>query len=99
VPRVPAAVFSALAEAWRAAGAPARGWLAPCVETEAGVRFGHPVVLGRALAAELKDFPPAASLRELRNRASPWLRVLVSSGTILEDLDTPDDLARLRSTP
>ena len=95
VPLVPPEVFVALAQAWRAAGEPARGWLAPCV-TRAGVRqFGHPVVVGRDLVARLavtgKDLP----LSSLRATADPLLAVEVESLRILDDLDTPADLERL----
>jgi CTP:molybdopterin cytidylyltransferase MocA len=95
VPLVPARVFSALAAAWQAAGAPARGWLAPCVAVGGSRRFGHPVVLGRdlvgLLAAARKDLPISA----LRAEADPLLAVEVESLRILDDLDTPADRDRL----
>lgn len=66
------------------------------------VRFGHPIVIGSALAAELaraldqpgfdwNGFPLSA----LRDRAKPLLSVRVAHRAILDDLDTPADLARL----
>jgi CTP:molybdopterin cytidylyltransferase MocA len=95
VPRVPAEVFAGLAHAWGEHGAPARGWLAPFHGEGAARRFGHPVVLGRALLEELKGFPPDRPLHALRASAEPLLGLAVASERILEDLDTPADLARL----
>lgn len=96
VPRVPERVFRALLEVWRGAGSPPGGWLAP----RHGERHGHPIVAGRALLLELADVlahDPAASLRDLRRRADPLLEVVVTAPEVLEDLDTPADLARLRA--
>jgi CTP:molybdopterin cytidylyltransferase MocA len=97
VPLVPAAVFSALAAEWGRRGQPGRGWLAPCVLAGGARRFGHPVVVGRELAAELKEFPPDRSLADLRARAEPLLALAVESTAILDDLDSPADLERLRA--
>ena len=96
VPLVPASVFAALAVAWHEAGAPARGWLAPWVERAGARRFGHPVIVGRELAAHLADWPPGRALRELRDRADPLLAVRVEAAEILDDLDGPEDLDALR---
>ncbi len=100
VPLVSAEVFAALAAEWERAGAPARGWLAPMrVEAqhgEARERGGHPVVIGRELLAELDGLAPGASLRELRRLALPRWWIAVLDAAILDDLDTPDDLKRLR---
>ncbi len=94
-PLVEREVFEQLARAWREAGAPAEGWLAPCT---AGVppRYGHPIVVGRALLAKLEQLAPSQSLRDLRALARPLLAVVTSSRAILDDLDTPEDLSRLR---
>jgi CTP:molybdopterin cytidylyltransferase MocA len=94
VPLVPREVFESLARAWLAAGSPPRGWLAPRVRAGKEFRHGHPVIAGRALLCELELDAP---LRDLRVRASPLLDVEVVSERILDDLDTPADLARLRS--
>jgi CTP:molybdopterin cytidylyltransferase MocA len=40
---------------------------------------------------------PDAPLRQLRQAADPLATVLVMDDAILDDLDTPGDLARLRS--
>lgn len=93
VPLVPREVFASLAAAWAAAGSPPRGWLAP----RCGDRFGHPVIVGRELlAARLAD-PPDRPLREWRALADPLISVETASTAILDDLDTPRDLAALRA--
>ena len=97
VPLVPRDVFEALARAWMEAGAPARGWLAPCVEIEGLRKHGHPLILGRNLLAELLEAAPDMPLKNFRARASPLLALAVDSKAILDDLDTPEDLARLRA--
>lgn len=74
----------------------------PLAERARVVRFGHPIVIGSALAAEFaraldqpgfdwNGFPLSA----LRERAEPLLSVRVAHRAILDDLDTQDDLARL----
>ncbi len=93
VPLVPRSVFEALSQAWHAHGSPARGWLAP----RHGDRFGHPIVVGRALLEELAGFEPAEPLRGLRERALPLVSVPVECPEILDDLDCPGDFERLRS--
>lgn len=94
VPLVPGEVFELLFREWARAGDPARGWLAPCVEP--GPRHGHPLVLGRELAGELAAADPDGPLRGLRSRAAPLWAVGVHDEAILDDLDSPADLARLR---
>lgn len=90
-PLIAAATFARLAEFWREAGEPASGWLAPR-ERRSG-RHGHPVLIGRALLRHLEE---SSSLRELRPRAAPLLDVEVDDVAVLDDLDTPADLERLR---
>jgi molybdenum cofactor cytidylyltransferase len=90
-PLVSASTFAALAAAWRAAGEPARGWLAPR-EGLTG-RHGHPVLVGRTLLAELEGI---SDLRDLRRRAAPLFDLELADPAVLDDLDTPADLARLR---
>jgi molybdenum cofactor cytidylyltransferase len=100
VPLVPREVFDALLEAWIARGSPHRGWLAPRVASDPGSEkhsYGHPVVIGRALALELDGMPPETTLRDLRARAAPVFSVAVASRAILDDLDTPDDLSRMKA--
>jgi CTP:molybdopterin cytidylyltransferase MocA len=92
VPLVPARVFEALLWAWASAGSPSQGWLAP---RRAG-RFGHPVLVGRSLLEELAEFEPGAPLSALRARADPLLSVDVDADEVLDDLDDPEDLARMR---
>ena len=93
VPLVEASVFEALLARWRSAGAPPRGWLAPSTEG----RFGHPLVLGRELLEDLSGWPADRSLRLLRAEAQPLLSVEGSWPEVLDDLDSPADLARLRA--
>jgi CTP:molybdopterin cytidylyltransferase MocA len=91
-PLVEAEVFALLASSWARAGAPERGWLAPCT-TQEPRRFGHPIVIGRGLLGELDA---GESLRELRARAAPLLHAPCAFESILDDLDTPEDLSLLR---
>jgi len=97
VPLVPPEVFGILARAWDEAGAPARGWLAPWVERGGRRAHGHPVVLGRELLAEVLAESRERPLKDFRTRADPLLEVEVESASILDDLDSPEDLAHLRS--
>lgn len=97
VPLVPSTVFTALAAEWSRRGTPPRGWLSPCVERPGCRRFGHPVIVGHELLDDLKAFPPGRPLRWLRERAAPLLALGVTSAAILDDLDLPSDLARLRA--
>lgn len=91
-PLVEPEVFELLAASWARAGAPERGWLAPCTAHEPR-RFGHPIVIGRALLGELVS---GESLRGLRSRAAPLLHAPCAFESILDDLDTPEDLSLLR---
>jgi CTP:molybdopterin cytidylyltransferase MocA len=98
VPLVPRAVFAALLAAWERAGSPARGWLAPRCRPAGAPRaaHGHPVVAGRELLRALRELPPDRPLRCLRDSADPLLAVDVEAAEVLDDLDRPEDLARLR---
>lgn len=101
VPAVEREVFDLLLAAWRGAGSPARGWLAPRFEGDGRTRYGHPVIVGRELVAELsgEGFGDAADdrpLRELRRRADPRFAVETISASVLEDLDSEADLVRIR---
>ncbi len=99
VPLVPRSVFEVLLAEWGAAGCPARGWLAPwtAAPTVVGRAYGHPVIVGRDLLGELGRMGPDAPLGGLRERAEPLLSAEVASPAILDDLDTPEDLRRLRA--
>ena len=94
VPRVPAGVFDALAREWDALGDPPLGWLAPRL-AEGG--YGHPVVVGNGLLDALEGLPADTPLRALRALAAPLASIGVFDPEILEDLDTPADLERLRN--
>jgi len=95
VPLVPSLVFRQLFLAWELAGDPPRGWLAPFVAP--GRRFGHPWILGRELAAGLPGTAPEQPLKALRALADPVWGIEVFDPAILDDLDTPADLERLRN--
>jgi CTP:molybdopterin cytidylyltransferase MocA len=95
VPLVQPGTFRRLFEDWERAGDPPRGWLAACLD--AGGRFGHPIVLGRALAAVLPERDPGSALALVRAHADPLWAVRVSDPAILDDLDTPEDLKKLRA--
>ena len=89
--------IEALRARWAALGAPANGWLAPRFDAGPRPRHGHPVVLGRGLAARLADLAPDAPLSTLRAVAQPLEGVAVDDSAILDDLDTPADLEGLRA--
>ncbi|MEZ6004442.1 MAG: NTP transferase domain-containing protein [Planctomycetota bacterium] len=100
VPRVPIDVFALLLAAWHAAANPAMGWLAPFwAGPDPTSGYGHPVCIGRSLAAQLEDFSSDTPLRALRTAARPLWQVAVRHPEILEDLDTPADLDALSKPP
>jgi len=97
VPLVPPEVFAALCAAWDGAQSPPLGWLAPFVVRGDSERaYGHPFLLGRALAARIASLGKDVPLRELRAHAAPLMSIQVDSVAILDDLDTRADLDRLR---
>ena len=93
-PLVPRQVFDALRATWEAAGAPARGWLAP--KDRRSQRHGHPIILGRSLLEEVLALKADAPLRSLRALAEPLLEVEVDAPEVLDNLDTPGELTLLR---
>ena len=97
VPLVPKLVFEQLTAAWIEADSPDCGWLAPAVTSSGKLRMGHPVLIGRRLAVQLEALDPALPLRNLRQRADPLFYTEVASERILDDLDTPADLKKLRT--
>ena len=92
VPLVPRSVFRALLAAWEERGAPGLGWLAPSHDSN----FGHPLLLGRDLVRAIAATGPGTPLRTLRSWGNPVFAVEVGSSEILDDLDSPADLERLR---
>lgn len=60
-------------------------------------RGGHPLWLPQALFGEVQQLSPSVGLRELRRR-HPELRLPTNDAEILRDLDTPEDLQRLRGS-
>lgn len=97
VPLVPARVFEALADEWERLGDPGQGWLAPRLAGPRTGSYGHPVVVGPLLLDALEDLPADTPLRELRSRARPLAALEVFDPEITDDLDTRDDLERLRN--
>ena len=102
-PRVDAALLGVLLEAWRVAGAPPTGWLAPGYvpagepgQPTADPRPGHPILLGAGLACRLAALDADRPLRDLRAGADPLWMVATNDPAVLDDLDTPDDLSALR---
>jgi len=98
VPLVPREVFELMGRAWKENGTPPLGWLAPGVRRARGLLPGHPVLLGRELAARLEKVEPDTPLRKLRDKASPLWCVECTAESILDDLDTPLDLKSLRDS-
>lgn len=86
MPRVPASLLDALAQAWREAGRPAA-----LVPTQAG-RRGNPVLLSRALAPEiarLEGDTGAGPLLRGRADVREWP---VAEEAVAQDIDTPEAL-------
>ena len=54
-------------------------------------------MIGHDLAPALAALEPDAPLRALRAMADPVWSVAVHDDAILDDLDTPEDLARMRA--
>lgn len=98
-PLVSASTLRTLLRVWRAAGSPARGWLAPATQPDPGraARPGHPILVGRELLQKALELAPDAPLRHLRALADPLFLEVVQDSAIHDDLDTPEDLNRLRS--
>ncbi len=101
VPLVDSETFDALSAEWAARKDPPGGWLAPRFEPpDTAPRFGHPIVVGRALLESLSSspsaWPPETPLRALRAHADPLWSIAVDDPAIVDDLDTPADLATIR---
>lgn len=100
VPLVGSDVFRALAAQWARAGAPENGWLAPWTHSGSPEerRFGHPIILGAALARAIaREEDVARPLSSFRAEAAPLMGLEVHDLAIHDDLDTPEDLAQLRA--
>lgn len=95
-PMVPAPIYRVLREEWVLREQPALGWLAPAYRTPAGLRHGHPFLIGRELAERISELAPEQSLRSLRENASLLWDLEVDSESVLDRLDTPDDLETIR---
>lgn len=96
-PLVPAEVFSTLLLKWKELSAPDWGFLTPWVQFEGRPkRFGHPIIVGNEMVAQLPGFDPATPLRDLRGEATPQAGVGLSNREILDNLDTPAALEELQ---
>ena len=66
----------------------------PDLDPDPSDPHGHPIILGREL---LSNWDGQEPLRDLRQRALPLLSVAVEDRAILDNLDRPEDLDRLRT--
>jgi molybdenum cofactor cytidylyltransferase len=72
----------------------------PLVRAVHGGRHGHPVIVGRALFAELRAVDPAVGARAVLRRDPSRVReVEVDDPGVLRDVDVPDDYRRLMDDP
>ena len=90
-PAVLSATIRALVEAFGAKNPPL------ALPQYAG-RHGHPLVLSAALMPEIAALAPPETLRTIVHRHLPRaVLVTVDDRSILDDLDTPEDFARLQA--
>lgn len=88
-PLVRSDTVRAIVDAWRRTGA-------PIVRPAAGERHGHPVLFGRPVFGDLRRADPSAGAREVvRARRAEAVDVPVDDPGAFDDIDTPDDYARL----
>lgn len=89
VPLVSASTVAAVIAAWRRSRA-------PIVRPVNGDRHGHPVIFDRSIFADLRSADPAIGAKAVfathRDRV---LNVEVNDAGAFEDIDTPEDYARL----
>ncbi len=89
-PGVRPGTLAALAAAFRTSGA-------PVVVPRFGLRRGHPVLFAAALFEELAAAPLDQGARAVvRAHAADRLELPVDDPAVLNDVDTPDAIARLR---
>ena len=89
VPLVSAATIRAVVDRYRATGA-------PVVRPVHGALHGHPVLIAQALFQTLRSADPAAGAKPtVRSHASDAGDVLVDDPGAFQDIDTPDDYARV----
>lgn len=69
-------------------------------QPEHGGTRGHPVLLPRAVRDEVLAATPGTTLRDVLERtAAPRRNVVVDDPAVLDNIDTPADLARLALLP
>lgn len=73
---------------------------APVVRAVRGTEHGHPVILGRALFELIRRADPAVGAKPIvRGHASPAGDVSIDDAGAFQDIDTPDDYARIIGPP
>jgi len=89
-PAVGRATVRRLVETWQSTGAPV------VIPVREG-RRGHPVLFSAAVFADLREAPSDIGPRAVvRRHAHDLVEVAVTDGAITDDIDTPEDLDRLR---
>jgi molybdenum cofactor cytidylyltransferase len=64
------------------------------------MRRGHPWIVGRSLWSDIQALSPPQTLRDLlQDKAGQIDYLEVDTGSILADLDTPDDYQRALNRP
>jgi molybdenum cofactor cytidylyltransferase len=97
VPLVSASTVAAVIAAWRRTRAPIVRPVDPSTSLRAGgARHGHPVIFDRSIFEDLRSADPAIGAKAVfaahRDRV---LNVEVNDAGAFEDIDTPEDYARL----
>ena len=97
VPLVSASTVAAVIAAWRRTRAPIVRPVDPSTSLRAGgARHGHPVIFDRSIFEDLRSADPAIGAKAVfaahRDRV---LNVQVNDAGAFEDIDTPEDYARL----
>ncbi len=88
-PLATVATAAAVLDAWRRTGA-------PIVRPARAGRHGHPVVFDRALFGDLQQADPRQGARAVvRAHAAEAIDVAVDDEGAFQDVDTPEDYARL----
>jgi molybdenum cofactor cytidylyltransferase len=76
---------------------PAESYHPPLILPIYGGKRGHPLVISTMLNCEIRDLSPGESLKSVVHRHLSHAMLLpVDDPAILEDLDTPDDFARIQ---
>jgi molybdenum cofactor cytidylyltransferase len=91
VPLLAPSTVAAIIEAWRRTSA-------PVVRPVAGSRHGHPVLFDRQVFDELRAADPGVGARAVVHaHRERIVDVTVADGGAFDDVDTPEDYARLQA--